>query len=512
MLETVGNQKDIFLNKQINTIKSYVIEHKVPIITSLVVAFLSYMFAFTNKLVNHDDVFYLFDKGATLTSGRWGLTLTSVLFPDISMPWIYGIISIIFITLSICLIIDIFKIRSRMLSALLSGLIISFPSLTGIFAFMFTSASFSFCFLLSVLAVYLAVSGKLRNILLAVVVLIFSVSIYQAYIAVSASLLVAFLLLQLASSDEDTVKIFKKALMFVAVLGLSLALYYGITMIIMHISGNSFNEYATESLEQSESIIHGFLYAYYSFIRIFIGKFNILTNPFTQAIHILLFISAVLIFAYSVFKKGDIKRTLLSLVTLGLFPLSITCLYIFVNKHSVHGLMMYSFISVYVFIFICLGLIKKESLKKGAKNVVPVLFAICMVSNIYASNNAFVQMKLAYENAYSYYSSVMTTVVNTPGFDENCKVALVRTQPITQKYDITEHLDNKVIAGVKSDLINVYSRESFIHYFLGYGVEFATEEEIDVILKKDEFKEMQVYPYYGSVKKIDNYIVVRLSE
>lgn len=507
-----NNQNDCFVNNQLIKTKKYITEHKIPIVTSFAVAFLCYMFAFTNKLVNHDEVFYLFGKGETVSSGRWGLELTSALFPNISMPWIYGIISIVFITLAICLIIDIFKIRNGILSALLSGLVMSFPSLTGIFTYMFTSASFSLCFLLSVWAVYLAVSGKTRNIISAVIILIFSVSIYQAYIAVTASLMVVFLLQQMVSTDEDVVKLFKRALLFVAILGVSLLLYYGITMVVMKFSDLGFNEYASESLSQSEGIFYGVLYAYYSFILMFTGKFEILANPFTKGIHIILFVAAVFIFILRVYKKGDLKRTLFSVVTLGLFPLSISCLYLIVSKHSVHGLMMYSFISVYVFIIICINSLEKESLKKSVKNVIPVLFSICIISNIYTANSSYTQMKLAYENAYSYYSSVMTSVVNTPGFDQNCKVALVRAHPIKQKYDITKHYDKKDLTGVKSDLINVYSRERFINYFLGYDVNFATDEEIEAIQQTDEFKEMAIYPYYGSVKKVNNYIVVRLSE
>lgn len=58
-------------------------ENRVPLISSLVVGFLSHMFAFTNKLVNHDEVYNLFAKGATLTSGRWGLGMMDSIFPQL---------------------------------------------------------------------------------------------------------------------------------------------------------------------------------------------------------------------------------------------------------------------------------------------------------------------------------------------------------------------------------------------------------------------------------------------
>jgi hypothetical protein len=112
------------------------------------------VFAFTNKLMCADEVENLFLKGATIPSGRWGLEITRFIFPDVSMPWIYGIITIFFICVSCCLIIDIFSISNRALRVLVPAAIITFPSLIGTFAYIFTSASYGLAFLLSVASVY----------------------------------------------------------------------------------------------------------------------------------------------------------------------------------------------------------------------------------------------------------------------------------------------------------------------------------------------------------------------
>ena len=42
-----------------------------PFLASLLWGVLAYTFAFTNKLINHDETSQLFAKGATVTSGRW---------------------------------------------------------------------------------------------------------------------------------------------------------------------------------------------------------------------------------------------------------------------------------------------------------------------------------------------------------------------------------------------------------------------------------------------------------
>lgn len=511
-METIKVKDELFLNKQINKIQSYILKHKIPIITAFIVALISHMFAFTNKLVNCDDILHLFTKGTTVTSGRWGLELTSFLFPDFSMPWIYGILSTLFITFAICLIIDIFKIKNEIFKALLSGLIVSFPSLTGIFAYMFTSASFSLSFFLSVLSVYLMTSGKKINYLFAVVVLVFSVSIYQSYIAIAASLSVIFILKKLVSTDEDLLDIFKKALNFVLILGVSLAIYYGINILVLNVMDTELNLYAVNGLTKSKGILYNLFCAYLNFFLAFIGRFNIWVNPINQVTNCILFVTAGLVVLSLIFKKRNPLRKVLSLVVLFLFPLSVCCIYLFVNTTSIHTLVMYSLISVYVFIFVFLELITKEKLKNIFYNIAPIMLVLCIIDNVYIANNSYLQLKLGYENAYSYYSSVMTSVTNTPGFDSESKLALCVTNgTIEQKYDLKKHFDSDLIMGVSSDITNTHPKYEFINYYLGYDVTFASHEEIAEIMKTDEYKEMPTYPYYGSIKEMDGFIVVKLN-
>lgn len=130
-------------------------EYKVPLAATWIVGLLAHMFMFTNKLLNHDEIVFLFGKGATLESGRWMLAATELIFPNVSMPWIYGVIALAITSLAVCLIIRLLDIRSKVLQALLAGLIVSFPAQTSIFCFMFTSAPYALALLGSVLSVYI---------------------------------------------------------------------------------------------------------------------------------------------------------------------------------------------------------------------------------------------------------------------------------------------------------------------------------------------------------------------
>lgn len=145
----------LLYEKAVRWLLEHIREYRIPLISSWIVGLLAHMFMFTNKIVNHDDVLYLFSKGETLVSGRWLLALTGYIFPNCSMPWIYGVLSLAITAATVCLIVKIFDIRSKYLQALLAGLIVSFPAQTSIFCFMFTSAPYALALLGSVLSVYI---------------------------------------------------------------------------------------------------------------------------------------------------------------------------------------------------------------------------------------------------------------------------------------------------------------------------------------------------------------------
>lgn len=195
-------QKTLFLESCLRWLAVKAQEFKIPLLSSFLFGLLAYTFNFTNKLINHDEVQCLFSKGAALSSGRWGLNILERVFPNVSMPFLYGIFSLTFIAISVCIIVHIFKIKNHLLQVLLAGSIVVFPSLIGTFAYMFTSCSFALSFLMAVLAVWLIQKTAKFTAVPALCCMVFSLGIYQSYISIAAGLLVLILIQQLLL-DED---------------------------------------------------------------------------------------------------------------------------------------------------------------------------------------------------------------------------------------------------------------------------------------------------------------------
>lgn len=496
-------------------------ENRVPLLASLIVGLLCHMFTFTNKLVNHDEVHSLFSKGGTVTSGRWGLGLLDSIFPNFSMPWVYGILTIMFISIAICIIIHILKIKSKLFQVLLAGSVIAFPSLIGLFGYMFTSCSFGLSFLLAVLAVWFIQKPDWRYAIPALVCMVSSLSIYQSYISVAASLLVLAVLRQLMDG-ENIRDVFLRGIFFVVFLLVSLVVYLVGTQVVLRITGTEFSEYATNNLALSlSSILASIRLAYTNFFRFFTdGYHGLVTTSRAQWMHILCFVfvgGLLLVWCFQQERK-ELGRLVLILAMLLVLPLAINCMYLITTADAVHTLVLYGFISVYVLVAmvgdICLPANFTTKMSNGIRwislNLVSLAMAVIITENIYVANEASLQMYLRYENAYSFYNALISDIKMTPGYDENTKLALIGY------YDTADFFDEKFtgtaqIVGVRGFIPNDYSKNAFLEYYLGFTIPFASDEEIQQVMQTEEYQKMPLYPYYGSLQKIGDLLVVKLS-
>lgn len=496
-------------------------ENKVPILSSVIFGMLAYGFAFTNKLVNHDEVFCLFSKGATVDSGRWGLGALDSLFPNYSMPWLYGVISIALMAAAVCLILRVFSIQSKLLQVVLTGGILVFPSLIGTFGYMFTSSSYAVSFLLAVLAVWFIRKPSKWYALPALACMVLSLSIYQSYIAVAASLLILILIRQLLQNDK-VVPVLLKGIYFAAFLIVSLGLYYICTRIVLRITHTAFNDYASESMAFSLAAIpSGIRLAYSSFFRFLTeGYRGLVLTPLSRLAHLLFLAAIGILLVIWCFRQADKNRCriLLLLALIALLPLAINCMYLITTVDSIHTLVLYGFIAVYVLGVMvadtCLPLIipgrLPDFLRRIALNAIILTMAGIITVNTYIANEAYLNLYLRYENAYAFYTSLLADIKMTPGFEENTKLALIgRWQEPDYYSEKFEFLGQ--LTGVGGFSANSYSGEQFLEYYLGAAIPFASQAEIEAIQNSPEYTEMAVYPYYGSMAMIDDILVVKLS-
>ena len=495
-------------------------ENRVPLLTTLLLGFLAHAFAFTNKLLNSDEVQSLFGKGASLISGRWGLDILSRIFPDVSMPWIYGIITIALLAVAVCLLVHTLHLRSKWIQILAAGFVITFPSLTGTFSYMFTSSSYGVAFLLAVLAPWLLQKKSVWCWLGAILCMVFSLSIYQAYVSLTAGVLVLSLIRQLMDGDEP-LPILGRGIAYVAFLILSMGLYYGITQLFLSVRSSELCEYASHSIDlKINEIPYKIQVAYKSFFDHFReDSIGLIPTVFSRKLHIALMAIAGVLLAFQLFRMRRKPLCVLLVVALvAIFPLAVNCIYLFILYWSIHSLVMYGFVSVYLMVF----LLADETLthpvqadftdcaRRLCLDITAIVSAVIIIVNIYIANESYLTLHMRYENTYAFYTSLISELNQSPEFTEGTRLAVIGSWVRPSFYNDKMTLSDKItgISGVTPDC---YGREFFLRYYVGYDIPFASYAEEAEIAASPEFAEMPRYPYHGSIQKFGDIMVVKLS-
>ena len=198
---------------------------RLPFLAALGFGLLAHGFLLTNKIPVDDDLPNFFNKGATYVSGRYGLELLRLVMPDVSMPWIYGWMSLALLALAVCVMLRLFRIKSPALRLLLAGVFVTFPAETGTLCYMFTAVPYALALLLTVTGVALFAENRRGRWLLSPLLIAFSCSIYQGYFAFAASFCVILLIRALAVEGKDAKPVLLDGFRLLGMLLLALALY-----------------------------------------------------------------------------------------------------------------------------------------------------------------------------------------------------------------------------------------------------------------------------------------------
>lgn len=495
----------------------YCASNRIPLLTAILVGLLTYTFAFTNKLVNWDDISYLFDKGATIDSGRWALPLMSWIFPDYSMPWIYGIVSLVIIAVAVCVLLQQMRIRNPILQALFAGLVIASSSLIGTVMYMFTLSSYAVAFLMAAGAVACANRNSKWYRILGIGLSVFSMGIYQPYIAITSSFFLVLLVRELLDSSSEVKAIVRKGIGYLLHLLIAAVVYYGINSVVRKITGVSYNDYAVGSLSFSRitslEVIGSIFQTMADELLNF--KYALITSPVSRFSHMLCLIVCAGMLVWRMRKESGARIALLAAILI-LLPISINCILLISHPSGVHTLVVYSFIAVYGLICVILenGLAGISIRKRNCLlDIVTIALSVVVVCNVYAANKGFLQAYLSNRNAEAFYTSLVTRVSMHPSFSDNTKIALIG-EADQYLYDYAVFSDDTIpsIMGLSGMVINEYSRPLFLKYYLGFAIEYASREEIEMILDDPAFAAMPVYPYEGSVQRFGDIMVVKFSD
>ncbi len=480
-----------------------------------------YMLA--NKLPNHDDVQSFLTKGAGLSSGRWGLALVGRLDGSYSAPWMLGLFSLLLLAVTAMLLVEILEIQKPLFAALAGGVLVAFPTVTSMFAYMFASDAYALSVLLAVLAAWLARRGR-WCLLAAAGCVVASLSIYQAFFGWTAALLVYGLYAQSIRPGAEAKKIFWAGLGQAGALALGMVAYLGLTRLFLALFDSELDGYM--NLNQMGEFHLAWLPGQ---LREAYGVFFGVWKPgggqglaTTSSIRLLLTGCLTLL---CVFMAGGILRQLrrrryaeaaLALLLAALFPVAVNVIWL-MHTSSVHTLMSYPMCMLPVALLARCDGWDTAGFPKGSAGLVRLAGSwlatgcVGLLALRYGmlANEAYLEMQVNHTRRLSYWSGVITQIRSLPEYDPALPVALVGDTSEDPGLPIWWHNHNLDHLCGTDLMIRQVSDQRFLSLYLAYAPPYA---DALVMGRTAEVQAMPSYPARGSVDIVDGVIVVKICD
>lgn len=496
---------------------------KVAFITAFITAIFTHLSILLSDVPNHDGLQSMYFDQNMITSGRWFLEITAGISSFYALPWLIGLLSIIYLSITAAVIVNIFDIENSLYAALCAATLVTFPSIASNFAYVFTMDGYMLGLLLCVLAVYTVKptrnKGKL-SWLIGGHLLGFGMGTYQAYLSVT--ILLCLFLAVLVLLDTKEVKRKVKDITDLLLMGVSgLAIYYIFLQILLKIQGKQLASYqGINGMAEGNKvgILATVKLMYADFIS-FSLKSKVFMPNVLSVICVLVLLGLTLTFLFLEAKeKGYIKKFSFYLLTL-LFVILIPCLtnaiLLISADVTYHVLMRYQWVVFLVFALKVLdkGLKGKEENKWIVLAWTGVLAAFLLTFTYVVTDNiAYSNLQKRYEKTYAYCIRLADRIEQTEGYYQGMPIAMVGVvgQDNFPTTDISENVTGGLL-GISGDFL-LYKGENyqdFFKHYLGITINVLPEDNVVDFYDTDFYANMASFPDAGSTMVHDGVLYIK---
>ncbi len=523
---------------------------KLAFVSAFVVGLLVHMYKFTNTLLGHDSLFNIYGTQNVVRSGRWFLAVACSLSSFFDLPWVNGVLSLIWIGVAAAVVIDIFRIENPVLILLTGGLLVTFPAVTQTFYFEYTADGYMLAMVLAALTVRFSMIGERRKsrLFLSFCCITLTCGIYQAYVSFALVLSLGYFMTELLENRYEkklyTLWIRNQILIY----GLGMAAYYVIWQIAMVCQGNlQPNQYM--GIDTIGQIGPGFLWdavkqTMTSFVSVFM-VWNFLRRGLTMytVLNILFLMAAAYIVVTAVRKSRLYTRKgqmLLFLLCMAAIPFAVF-IWFFASQGIQYVVRMEQSVCL---LYILCGVLANRWLKPGKSDIVALLLAVIIFNNGVTANMMYQYMHRCYEESYATGVEIATHIhLLDDGTQKEIVIVGLTSWFSEEEYESGGGL--KELALLKSIYNNLFSAGSCPALFLSevVGLElsyYRVNPEMEVppvdvgsnnwpvsggwtwrfpladeavkakLIDTKQVADMPVWPAADSIQVIDDLIVIKL--
>ena len=514
---------------------------KMCFLSAFICGLFAHIYALTNHLYNYDELWHTpTGFGTGLEVGRWALSITvwiqKVLFDDcFTIPFINGMLTIILYAVAACFVVSALDIKDEFYAIIVGGLMTTFPAFTCRMFFMFTTHYYAIGIAMAAAGAWIIAKKKLNilKVMIAIALTVYGMAIYQANFTTAVCILVGNLLVWLITENVELKTAIKKCINYVLYLGACMTLFLAGSKIALSITGKQMETY--ENLDQMgrlsmEQLIEGIIRCYKTFFKLpIIDVYSMNPNRIVK----ITFLICFLVFLYTfvkvwMMKKEVYLKVLVSLV-FAVLPIAVNLIIIMaISSGTMYSIMVYEIVFVFIISIACLEAIRtcnsditaipnKMVIDKAGtllNYVTAVMLVITVITYIWFANGNYLAMEYTNQHDNAYYQTLMTQIKSVDGYHADMPITMIGKPVVDSTYTRQDMIGGTFnISGKSSTNINTYSSWNIMTRVLGYDpVNRNSDEEEEYFRGLDEVVNMPCYPSTGSIKIIDDTIVIKFQE
>lgn len=490
--------------------------YKKTFLATFLLGMLIHLPVMVRDIPNHDGLASMYFDQNMITSARWFLTVACGLSSYYTIPWLIGILGMVFLAFTTVTLMAFFRVEQLYVGVLMGALMVAFPALSSTFCYVFTLDGYMLALFLATLAVYLVEKGS-YGFLFGTLCLAFSLGTYQAYLPF-AMLLCLFGVYR-AFADKKLGNR-EKALLcgrYVTMGVVGMALYYGLLQVLLHLQGKELSGYqgiSSMGVVEKSSFPAMLANMYRDFFA-FTLKGNVFTsNIYSKtAMVLLLFLFLAVIVEKAVEQQWYKSLWFYLLGTAGILALPLLSNVSMLISPGVnyHILMRYQYVlyPMMALVVVTGTQKKKENLYAwgGLALTVVIAFTYVVVDEIAYSN-----LQKKYEKTYAYCNRLLDRIEQTPGYYQGIPVAMIgvvgeESYPVT---DVTGKVTGGMI-GMSGDslLYTGANYQAFIAHYLGATLNILPPEAMEEAYYEEFYRNMGSFPAADSIQIVDGILYVK---
>lgn len=496
------------------------LQSRMAFFSTIIIGLINYSYFITHHVKSPDAIsigHYHISGDWELSLGRFGLRIVDLLRGGIVNENLLIISSILIMAIAAGFLVSILDIQDNLMAVLLAAIFITSPQLADTYMFIYCADSYSLSILLAVLSVWFLKKKTYMGYMLAMLMLAISTSLYQAYIGIAFTLCLFLIIIDLLSKLKYKQAVQTLIQYMLVMLG-GLLTYYGIERVILALTDTELSSYKGAADFGVGSLIgqlkNSIPQAYIDFYQYFMTD-NILHNDYwkRKTIHILLLLTALLALGILINQMKEIWSKLFVVFLCIIFPLSINVMDLIAPSSTIYLMTGMPLVCMYFWGFVLYRFLKQSNCLNILLKYSIVFLNVWLIFTFINSDNAsFKCREEVYNHFYATHTNIINRVEALPGYNTELKWCF--NDIVRYSSDLIP-MSNGFIA-YDNEVWNVYGglgvTATFYEQYYGKHISLCSKEEYDSITEGDEFANMAVFPNDGSIKIIDNIVVIKLND